>query len=103
MTTRPARAKREDLARLPGAEAEQARRKRARVDRCRKEEGQPTPPKATGLGLIEREPDDQDELIGLRVYKVKIFAEDLEELEMLDWSLPTPSHEKLEKGEVRQA
>ena len=22
---------------------------------------------------------------------------------MLDWSLPTPSHEKLEKGEVRQA
>ena len=90
------RAKREDLAGLPGAEAEKESRKRARVDICRKEGGRPTPPKATGLGLIEREPDDPDELIGA-YQRLEPLLDNDEELEMLDRSHPLPSLEVLEK------
>ena len=78
-----------------------ARGKRAKVEKSRKNYDESTPPKNFGLGLIEQE-NDQDEIIGLRVHFVKIFAEDLEELKMQDWSLPTPSHEKLELEEEVQ-
>ena len=52
------------------------------------------------LGLIEREPDDLDEIIGLRVWFVDIFAEDLEEWEMQDRSHPLPSHVKIREPMV---
>ena len=86
-------------------------------------ESQPTPPKATGLGLIEQEPDDLDKLIGAYQrdestppkvtglgfiekendldeleaafkYLQPLFDDD-EEPEMQDRSHPPPSLEKL--------
>ena len=83
MTRGPARTKREALARLPGQEGQREPRKRARVDRCRKEGGGVMPPRASGLGLIEQE-NDQKEIIGVCVHFVNIFAEDLEELKRQD-------------------
>ena len=87
--------------RLPGQEGQSKRRKRARVDRCRKEGDGIMPPRASGLGLIEQE-NDPEEIIGLCVHFVNIFAEDLEELNMQDMSQPIPSHEKLESEGTEQ-
>ena len=96
MTSRPARAKREDLAQLPGQELQRERRKRARVDRCHREGG--LPPKASVLGLIEQAPE---EIIGLCVSFVNIFAED-EELEWRDWSHPLPELKRIEMSKRRK-